>query len=95
MAPFDARLARLPGIRPVSDTGKISYSLYLIHFPIITAVMALIPGRASLIFWIASLPLPFLVGWAFSFVAERPFRRALRLESIPVAEPLAGNPQIA
>ena len=94
-APFDALLARLPGVRLMRDVGKISYSLYLIHFPVITAVMALIPGRSPLALWVASLPLPFLAGWVFSMVGERPFRRSPKIRPIPVDEPLGGNPQHA
>jgi peptidoglycan/LPS O-acetylase OafA/YrhL len=92
LAPFDVRLSRIRETRLIQGVGKFSYSLYLVHFPIITAVVFLLPSHASAAWLIALFPLPLLVGWWFSIVAERPFCRALQPKRLPIAE-IANQPE--
>lgn len=67
----------LPSIRALGD---ISYGIYLIHFPMILFVIALLPSLVGAIgaFWTATLvalPAAVLYGWASAHYVEQPIRR--------------------
>lgn len=77
-----ALLVRLLTARPVHGLGGFSYSLYLIHLPIVLAVMRRVaphfvaPGLPT--FWFTltvGLPGSILGAWLFSKVFEIPFKR--------------------
>lgn len=71
-AVFFLPLTRTLSWAPVAWLGKISYSLYLVHVPIILAALHLMgtdePGQALLV----SVPLSFLAAMLFHRVIEKP-----------------------
>ncbi|MFJ5215735.1 acyltransferase family protein [Streptomyces sp. NPDC088354] len=77
-----ALLVRLPTPRPVRELGGFSYSLYLIHLPLVMAVIRRVaphfvsPGLPT--FWftlLVALPASVLGAWLFSRIFESPFKR--------------------
>jgi peptidoglycan/LPS O-acetylase OafA/YrhL len=77
-----AFLAWLLTTRPIRSLGNISYSLYLIHLPIVMTVVRRIapkfvsPGLPT--FWFAvllALPASALGAWLFAQIFEMPFKR--------------------
>ncbi|MER6731253.1 acyltransferase family protein [Streptomyces puniciscabiei] len=77
-----ALLVRLLTTRPVRRLGSFSYSLYLIHLPIVMTVVRRVaplfcsPGLP--VFWftlIVALPVSVLGAWLFSKIFEMPFKR--------------------
>ncbi|WP_181158364.1 acyltransferase [Microbacterium sp. MYb64] len=70
-------LARLLGTAPFRFLGRISFSLYLVHMPILLQALQLAPGtphRALLI----SVPVAVLVAWLFARFVEEPSARLAR-----------------
>jgi peptidoglycan/LPS O-acetylase OafA/YrhL len=70
--------ARLLSLRPVVTLGTFSYSLYLIHGPMVLVAAALLlrlhAGTAlSAVVYGALIPLVIGLAYAFYLVAERPF----------------------
>jgi peptidoglycan/LPS O-acetylase OafA/YrhL len=66
----------LPLTNPVSQyLGKISYSLYLWHFPVAVLIVAVVP-RYSAAYWLAGLALIFGLSVASFHLLEDPARRA-------------------
>jgi peptidoglycan/LPS O-acetylase OafA/YrhL len=68
--------------RPMRSLGNFSYSLYLIHLPIIMAIVRKVaPGYVSAglpTFWftlILGLPASLLTAWLFAEIFEMPFKR--------------------
>jgi peptidoglycan/LPS O-acetylase OafA/YrhL len=77
-----ASLVRLLATRPVRRLGSSSYSLYLIHLPIVTVIIRRIvePHRLSgqPAFWLTvtlAVPTALLGTWLFASVFEIPFQR--------------------
>ncbi|AVV47105.1 acyltransferase [Streptomyces sp. P3] len=77
-----AVLVRLLTARPLRILGEFSYSLYLIHLPIVLAVIRRVaphfvsPGLPT--FWftiVLALPVSLLAAWLFSRLFELPFKR--------------------
>jgi peptidoglycan/LPS O-acetylase OafA/YrhL len=66
----------LPGLtNPVSQyLGKLSYSLYLWHFPVIVLIVTVVP-QYSVAYWLASLALIFGLSAASFHLLEDPARR--------------------
>jgi peptidoglycan/LPS O-acetylase OafA/YrhL len=66
----------LPLTNPVSRyVGKISYSLYLWHFPVAVLIVSLVP-RYSVAYWLGGLALIFGLSAASFHLLEDPARRA-------------------
>lgn len=87
-----APLVWLLATRPVRGLGKISYSLYLIHLPIVTAISRKVvaphlpPGIPA--FWVTlALAVPISVGtaWLFATVFELPFQRYRSWDALSAA----------
>ncbi|MET7356461.1 acyltransferase [Streptomyces mirabilis] len=77
-----AILVRLLTARPIRSLGSFSYSLYLIHLPIVMAVIRrvaphfVLPGLPTFCFTlILALPVSVLGAWLFSQIFEMPFKR--------------------
>jgi peptidoglycan/LPS O-acetylase OafA/YrhL len=77
-----AALVRLLDTRAVRGLGRISYSLYLIHAPIVVAISRgvvapyVAPGLPA--FWVTlalAAPVSVLAAWVFGSVFEIPFQR--------------------
>ncbi|MFD5077937.1 acyltransferase family protein [Streptomyces sp. NPDC058371] len=77
-----AFLTRLLTTRPIRSLGNFSYSLYLIHLPIVMTVIRRIapkfvsPGLPT--FWftlVLALPASVLGAWLFAQIFEMPFKR--------------------
>ena len=82
----------LPLTNPVSQyVGKISYSLYLWHFPVAVLIVAVVP-RYSAAYWLAGLALIFGLSAASFRLLEDPARRATWFVRRPgrVPTPAAG-----
>jgi peptidoglycan/LPS O-acetylase OafA/YrhL len=84
-----AVLVRFLMARPIRSLGNFSYSLYLIHLPIVMAVIRRIaphfvaPGLPT--FWFTvflALPVSVLGAWLFSQLFEMPFKRNRSWESM-------------
>ncbi|MFI1507800.1 acyltransferase family protein [Streptomyces sp. NPDC020597] len=84
-----AVLVRLLTARPVRSLGEFSYSLYLIHLPIVLAVIRRVapryvaPGLPT--FWftlVVALPVSLLAAWLFARLFELPFKRNRSWKSI-------------
>lgn len=77
-----AVLVRLLTARPVRSLGGLSYSLYLVHLPIVMAVIRrvaphFVPSGLPT-FWftlLLALPVSMLWAWLFSRIFEMPFKR--------------------
>ncbi len=52
--------------------GKISFSLYLVHVPIIVTVYLLLPPETGLYSFILSIPLSIIVATIFTYVIDKP-----------------------
>ena len=77
-----AVVVRFLTARPVQGLGGFSYSLYLIHLPIVMTVIRRVaphvvaPGLPTFLFTLAvALPASLLGAWLFSRVFELPFKR--------------------
>jgi peptidoglycan/LPS O-acetylase OafA/YrhL len=77
-----ARLTRLLSSWPLHQLGRISYSLYLIHLPILTVLAKKVAphyaerGPHTYVFVVVvGFPLSLLAGWLFAHVFELPFQR--------------------
>lgn len=75
-------LVRLLTTRPIRSLGDFSYSLYLIHLPIVMAVIRRVaphfvaPGLPTFWFTLAlALPVSVLGAWLFARLFELPFKR--------------------
>ncbi|MFD8301036.1 acyltransferase family protein [Streptomyces sp. NPDC059690] len=87
-----AVLVRLLTTRPVESLGGFSYSLYLIHLPIVLAVIRRVaphfvaPGLPTFLFTLAvALPVSVTGAWLFSKVFEIPFKRYRSWQSLTAA----------
>ncbi|WNM36749.1 acyltransferase [Streptomyces sp. Li-HN-5-11] len=94
-----AILIRFLTTRPVRSLGDFSYSLYLIHLPIVMAVIRraaprfVSPGLPT--FWFAlglALPVSVLGAWLFSQIFEMPFKRNRSWKSVIATVPLPPGP---
>ncbi len=77
-----ARLVRLLTARPLRMLGDASYSLYLIHLPIVLVVIRRVaphvvaPGLPTFCFTLlVGLPVSVVAAWLFSRIFELPFKR--------------------
>jgi peptidoglycan/LPS O-acetylase OafA/YrhL len=77
-----ARLTRLLSSWPLHQLGRISYSLYLIHLPILTVLAKKVAphfverGPHTYVFVVVvGVPLSLLAAWLFAHVFELPFQR--------------------
>ena len=77
-----AALMRFLDNRPLRSLGKVSYSLYLIHAPIVSLISRrlvaplLPPGMPA--FWVTlavAVPVAALTAWCFAAIFEIPFQR--------------------
>jgi peptidoglycan/LPS O-acetylase OafA/YrhL len=79
-------------IRPVLLLGRISYSFYLLHFPVLLTTSLLLGGRAAVpVIWGTALVFSLLAAWASYQYIEAPtqkwgHRLAGRLETLAVAQ---------
>ncbi|MEU2057493.1 acyltransferase family protein [Streptomyces bungoensis] len=95
-----ALLVRLLTARPVRGLGGFSYSLYLIHLPIVMAVVRRVaprfvaPGLPTFWFTLAvALPVSVLGAWLFSRVFELPFQRNRSWTSLTALPPARFRPR--
>jgi peptidoglycan/LPS O-acetylase OafA/YrhL len=75
-------LVRLLDTRPLNSLGSFSYSLYLVHLPIIMVISrriaAPLVGRGEQAFWITlvlGVPISLVAAWVFASIFELPFQR--------------------
>ncbi|MET9087859.1 acyltransferase [Streptomyces sp. NPDC004237] len=96
-----AVLVRLLTARPVHRLGGFSYSLYLIHLPIVLAVIRRVAphfvarGLPTFCFTLAvALPLSVLGAWLFAKVFETPFKRNRSWKSLLARGSFRGEPAV-
>jgi peptidoglycan/LPS O-acetylase OafA/YrhL len=82
----ESRWCKIIGAKPLMVLGTFSYSLYLMHHPILQVIYANRPAVASTMvrqyaFLIACLPLVAGLCYAFFWVFERPFMGAKKVAS--------------
>ena len=65
----------MPFRRPVNLFARLSYSLYLIHFPLIPLSAALAANSGAWVFWSCYLALSFASASLMYLLVERPFLR--------------------
>jgi peptidoglycan/LPS O-acetylase OafA/YrhL len=73
--------ARLLGLRPLVFFGAISYSLYLVHWPIVVFARHLLPDLPALAFLIGGVAASTLLGWLSWRFVEQPVRQKRQLFS--------------
>ncbi len=87
-----SRRSLLPLTNPVSQyLGKLSYSLYLWHFPVVVLIVTVVP-RYSVAYWVAGLALIFGLSAASLHLLEDPARRGTWFRQRPgrLPRPAAG-----
>lgn len=87
-------LSRALGVRTLVGLGAFSYSLYLMHHPILQVLFAHRPEWASTVtrqfaYLVALIPLILLLCWLFYLAFERPFIKPRRAQKGPISEPVA------
>ena len=101
-AAIPARVTRWPAMRLIAWLGGISYSVYLLHQPLLELSYKLlirpwgvpIPYRLAL-FLAAGLPALVALGWAFHCLVERPFMSPRRRPPLTPADGPTGGPATA
>jgi peptidoglycan/LPS O-acetylase OafA/YrhL len=63
----------MPAARPAQGVAKLSYSLYLIHFPLIPVVVALALPHGVAAFWLTYVAVSFAAAFLLYAVVEKPF----------------------
>jgi peptidoglycan/LPS O-acetylase OafA/YrhL len=80
--------ALLPLTNPISQyLGKISYSVYLWHFPVVVLIVAVVP-RYSVGYWLVGLTLIFGLSAASFQLIEQPARRGIWFRRRPGSLPV-------
>jgi peptidoglycan/LPS O-acetylase OafA/YrhL len=69
---------KLLNLRPVVFIGMLSYSLYLVHYPMLFAVERMLPEAGLLVRAAIGLPASVLVSWLIWVLVERPCARLRR-----------------
>lgn len=79
-------IGRLSQLKPLQFFGNISYSLYLVHWPIITFLYYFYSGASNNILALAAFILSVAFGYLLYRFVEKPFRRAefKRMASTPI-----------
>lgn len=67
--------ARLMGVAPLVFFGAISYSLYLVHWPIVVFARPLLPNLPAPAFLLGGVALSTLLGWLSWRFVEQPVRQ--------------------
>ncbi len=69
------QLARtpMPLTPPIRGLSRLSYSLYLVHFPLIPLILHLTASRGAPVFWACYLAASFAAAFSLYLVIERPF----------------------
>jgi peptidoglycan/LPS O-acetylase OafA/YrhL len=81
----------LPLTNPVSQyVGKLSYSLYLWHFPVVVLIVTVVP-QYSLAYWVVGLALIFGLAAASFHLLEDPARRGTWFHRRPGRLPLPAS----
>ena len=68
-------VSRLLALAPIVWTGRISYSLYLVHWPVLVLAPFLLMRRLTFGETLTALALCFLLAWAVYRLVETPLRR--------------------
>jgi len=69
------QLARtpMPLTSPIRGLSRLSYSLYLVHFPLIPLILHLVASRDAPAFWVCYLVASFAAAFVLYAAIERPF----------------------
>jgi len=74
--------------------GRISFSLYLVHVPIITALAFLLGDRMWWLVAAIGIPLSLAVGWGFHTLVEGPSHRLARWVTTRIAARVSARPPV-
>lgn len=77
-AAFSPGVSRVLSTRPVAWLGRISYSLYLVHLPLLLAIVFWLGDRQPWIVAALAIPGSLLLAWGFTVVVEAPAHRLAR-----------------
>ncbi|SDH48959.1 acyltransferase family protein [Microbacterium pygmaeum] len=80
------RAQRLLTSRALRAAGMISFSLYLVHEPILVTLAVIAPGDMSWIAPVVGIPLSLAAGWVFYLIVERATHRLARLVARRLAD---------
>ena len=75
---FSPAAGRVLTTRPATWLGRISYSLYLVHVPVLLAITFAIGDAQWWWIVVAAIPASLLVAWGFARVVEMPAHRFAR-----------------
>lgn len=75
--------------RVLVATGTVSFSLYLVHEPILVTLAVVAPADMSWIAPVAGIPLAIACGWLFYVIVERGSHRLARATARLIARPAA------
>jgi peptidoglycan/LPS O-acetylase OafA/YrhL len=64
--------------RPTQWLGRVSFSLYLVHMPILATLTFVLGDDRWWLVAILTLPLALLAAWGFNRIVERPSHRLAR-----------------
>jgi peptidoglycan/LPS O-acetylase OafA/YrhL len=76
--------SKLLGFKPLTALGKVSYSLYLWHWPVLVIPQVIVAGRLSLVNRIALAILSILLAALTERFIERPFRHGFIITLRPL-----------
>jgi peptidoglycan/LPS O-acetylase OafA/YrhL len=84
-------ISRVFGSTPIRILGAISYSIFLVHYPIQLALQPFFPPRGGLAaHWAASLGITLIVAVICFYFLERPYFTAEHPRPVPVPMPAPG-----
>ncbi|WP_123293603.1 acyltransferase [Curtobacterium sp. PhB78] len=84
---FDDRLRRFLESHPLKALGTISFSLYLVHDPLIAALHYLVGSH--LVDFVVGIPLSLAIAWIFYAVIEHPSHRLAQTIARSLSRPIA------
>jgi peptidoglycan/LPS O-acetylase OafA/YrhL len=82
---------RVLNLRPVAFLGVLSYSLYLVHYPLIFAVERWVPEWPAVTQGLLAAALSLAAAWAIHVTIEKPCARLRKTLSAPARAPAAAK----
>lgn len=90
---FDPRVVRAFTARPVRALGRISFSLYLVHDPVLLAINHLTGDNSQPLVLLVGVPLSVVVAIGFYQFAEKPSHKLAKRLSARLSRPAKRSPE--